>query len=94
MKFTPKPWKVKPKSGRVACTHVLAAGRGRELFGVAHVFGDNFEEEMANARLIAAAPDMYGLLVGILYMLNVGLPMSDIRLKNSIKAVLKKIERK
>lgn len=67
-KFTPGPWMVDPRFDRdiqtadaeleIACTneHVLTGGVKPDA-----------EQQRANARLIAAAPDLYEAAYGLLY---------------------------
>lgn len=68
-KFTPGPWEVNPKlyTGQDGGKHgyfEIAANRG--MFWIARVLGfsagEDIEQFKANARLIAAAPDMYEAL--------------------------------
>jgi|GEM_PF-1124565 len=57
-KFTPGPWEV------VAGLNILKAGTKRTIAncGASHGVG-KYEENIANAQLIAAAPEMYSALV-------------------------------
>ena len=81
MEYTKGDWKVtesafnrfttyrsKRSGGRIFVTF------GEELGMIAEVQGDTQEEADANARLIAAAPDMYEALEAIMGEPNFGLP--------------------
>jgi hypothetical protein len=59
-KHTPGPWTVNDQVAREDCLYIEAA-----RVGVATVYSDNtptVDESRANARLIAAAPDMLAAL--------------------------------
>lgn len=62
-KHTPGPWVVGPIPGSDECHfYIEADSAGRDICDMAHPDGDASDEDMANARLIAAAPEMAGLL--------------------------------
>lgn len=55
--FTPGPWDIEKHEGQGKCFINGAAG-----LSVAYVYGDSNKELEANARLIAAAPEMYEII--------------------------------
>jgi hypothetical protein len=59
-KHTPGQWRAKFSGGTITKTHILSDDQryASGMFGVAHVFGENQEQERANANLMAAAPDL------------------------------------
>lgn len=62
--YTPGPWQVNPRmEGHVFAGDVLIAG----CMGHSRNFDDNGlrEQQIANARLVAAAPDLYEALKAI-----------------------------
>jgi len=66
---TPGPWKCSQHLGHPAWSvHMDAGDRGRGSTIVDGVAGIDLEQRLANARLIAAAPD---LLEALQYMLEV-----------------------
>lgn len=67
-KWQPGPWKVDPdhRPGMAWNRHIVFGdGDGRICF-MAHSGGGNPERDQANANLIAAAPELYAALDGLL----------------------------
>jgi len=59
-KHTPGPWRADESGHRREWSHWLFKGKGRhELIGAVSEINGNSEEANANARLIAAAPELY-----------------------------------
>ena len=58
---TPGPWWVHGPTTNAPKTHVMAYD-GDDTMATAHVYGLSPVEELANARLIAAAPSMHKAL--------------------------------
>lgn len=66
-KFTPGPWSINEHEGKAICDVGLSIESDELFVAATYITGtDNSEEEYANARLIAAAPEMYELLTKIL----------------------------
>lgn len=67
-KWTPGPWPIKPTGDfkRIVIGDGLVEGPGG--YEVAEVYSDDCDrdEAMANAHLIAAAPDLYAALVDLM----------------------------
>ena len=71
VKHTPGPWKCGQYLGQSAwVVHMDAGDRGRGMDIVNGVAGLTHEERLANARLIAAAPDLLAALEWMLYARN------------------------
>jgi hypothetical protein len=62
-KHTKGPWRASGGSLTVPKCHVMS-GNGKDSYALAHVFGESDTERMANARLIAAAPELLEALKG------------------------------
>ena len=73
-KWTKGPWPIKPTGDfkRIVIGDGLVDGPGG--YEVAEVYSDDCDryEAMANAHLIAAAPDLYAALDGLLGLLDSG----------------------
>ena len=73
-KWTKGPWPIKPTGDfkRIVIGDGLVDGPGG--YEVAEVYSDDCDrdEAMANAHLIAAAPDLYAALDGLLGLLDAG----------------------
>jgi len=71
MKYTPAPWIIKHEFNIVSQTGRLVAGCG----GHQQNFNedDNRNENMANAQLISASPDMYEALKNMINIFDRGL---------------------
>lgn len=66
MKHTPGPWRVSVE--KYPEPRKVKVGTGEDgWWGVASAFGDTQEEAEANARLIAAAPDMLEALTTLVH---------------------------
>ena len=85
-KHTPGPWKVGQYLGSPSsyCVHMDAGDKGRGIDVVEAVAGTSAEERLANARLIAAAPD---LLLALLQMID-GYKIPSVR--NQARAAIAK----
>ena len=58
--WTPGPWRIKEGPCHAAdCCDLTICG---DIFMLAHINGPNYAHSQANARLIAAAPDLYAAL--------------------------------
>jgi hypothetical protein len=77
--FTPGPWEYQ-KSSRLMPVFLIWAG--------AALLGETFREP--NARLIAAAPEMYQALRDLLAWANISEGSRDYHLPESAKAALRK----
>lgn len=91
MKHTPEPWKSEHYG------MAITAGSNQTLARVYWGEGRSEEENLANARLIAAAPDLYKELkhlVGLLEPLEQegGLNVPGLATLNGARAALKKVE--
>lgn len=64
---TPSPWHVRPATFSVPKTHIFNSDRS---FAIAHIFGDTKKQEIANSRLIAAAPDSNAANIKALHALR------------------------
>lgn len=94
-KFTPGPWKVIPADGD-NCRIAISA-KGAEKYssrGPVALVGKRHKNAMANAALIAAAPDMFSMLQSILDDCEICTACShypgDITPRQQIEDVLKK----
>lgn len=68
MKHTPGPWFLKGSYVRAAIPGALM-GDGPKDFNIAIVYEGYEGDRAANARLVAAAPDLLAALEGLLYLL-------------------------
>ena len=73
-KHTPGPWKVGQYLGSPSsfCVHMDAGDKGRGIDVVEAVAGITTEQRLANARLIAAAPELLEALQMLLEFPNTG----------------------
>lgn len=70
-KHTPAPWQAyNASNGRILKTWSVCDKRGCRIAKIEEMPGQSGEEEMANARLIAAAPDMLAALQAALACLE------------------------
>ncbi len=61
---TPGPWRIEPNEGRFCWSQINGDGWGSLAQVCTRLVGDDFDhpEGVANARLIAAAPELYEAL--------------------------------
>ena len=64
-KHTPGPWKLKLGKG-IQYTYLVADKKGQDIANWAHYPNATKAQTKANARLIAAAPDLLEALMGLL----------------------------
>ena len=65
-KHTPAPWQAyNASNGRILKTWSVCDKRGCRIAKIEEMPGQSGEEEMANARLIAAAPELLASLIAI-----------------------------
>jgi hypothetical protein len=89
-KHTPGPWKIDRQDDEVV---MVDASSGP---AICDVYGDHNGERDANARLIAAAPDLYSALVELLDASNIAeLPLREEserldRAEDAARAAIKK----
>lgn len=71
-KFTPGPWTVFDTHPARACFYIDHRDVVGSFGGVAVIYGTADDTHRANARIIAAAPDLYAALVTLREWMNSG----------------------
>lgn len=92
-KHTPGPWRASGGSLTVPKCHVLS-GSGKASYALAHVFGETEVERMANARLIAAAPELLEACKAALPTLAREYPIGKSALSKQVQIAIAKAEGK
>lgn len=89
---TPGPWKIGAAIHAATCPafHVIAPGIGFP----AHVFGDTVAEAKANARLIAAAPELLDALRRYVDLEEYSAPYSSSPMREAARTAIAKAEGK
>ena len=85
-KHTPGPWQV---GSTIALRHRVIDGNANE---VATMKGEFELEKQANARLIAAAPEMLEALCSIYYMANLQLVLESKYSKPTVAIIMSQLE--
>ena len=85
-KHTPGPWHV---GSTIALRHRVIDGNANE---VATMKGEFELEKQANARLIAAAPEMLEALCSIYYMANLQLVLESKYSKPTVAIIMSQLE--
>lgn len=87
-KFTPGPWHVKPNSiGGPAVGPEEAVVADIRTYGGPHVGGQQHPQTAANARLIAAAPELLEALHEMVDLVGMAIPFDGPQQRKARKAI-------